>query len=73
MRKQKNKRRFAHGGPREGAGRPEGRTKTKVCVSIDTEVLTKATDSLTRPFSNLVEMLLDRYTTNTINSKEPVL
>ncbi len=53
-----------HGGARPGAGRPLGRTKVKVSVSIDTRLFKKATRHVSSPFSHLVEMLLDRHITN---------
>lgn len=65
----KKRGKFQHGGARHGAGRRpkiEG-AKTKVSVSIDTGVFTKAKTRWGDAFSNLVEMLLDQYATNPVN------
>ena len=51
------------GGAREGAGRPEGITKTKTSVSVDTEVLDTALAKWGGKLSPLVEKLLRDYLT----------
>ncbi len=50
------------GGARPGAGRPEGKTKEKISVSVDSEVLQKALDNWKGKTSQLVEQLLKDYT-----------
>jgi len=49
------------GGAREGAGRPEGITKTKTSVSVDTEVLDAALAKWGGKLSPLLEKLLRDY------------
>jgi hypothetical protein len=49
------------GGPREGAGRPEGQTKEKISVSVDREVLAKALKKWKGKKSPLIEKLLHDY------------
>lgn len=66
-RKGKSGRRLQHGGARPGAGRPEGRTKVKICVSIDALIFSKAKQAASAPFSQLVEMLLDQYAPDPVN------
>jgi len=51
------------GGAREGAGRPEGQTKSKVSVSVDADVLEKALGKWGGKLSPLVEKLLRDYLT----------
>jgi hypothetical protein len=68
--KVKNEKKSMHGGARPGAGRPLGHTKTKITVSLNESAVIKARSLWHQPFSNLVEMLLDRYVTNPINSME---
>lgn len=49
------------GGARNGAGRPEGQTKSKVSVSIDAETLEAALAKWGGKLSPLVEKLLRDY------------
>lgn len=49
------------GGARLGAGRPEGRTKTRTTISVDTEVMDAAAKKWDGNFSALVEKLLRSY------------
>lgn len=49
------------GGARPGAGRPEGQTKSKVSVSIDTQTLDDALTKWGGKLSPLVEKLLRSY------------
>jgi hypothetical protein len=63
----KSPRRFQHGGARPRAGRPPGRTKTKVCVSVDSDKLARASAKWRHALPNLVEMLLDQYASNPVN------
>jgi hypothetical protein len=49
------------GGARPGAGRPEGQTKTKISVSVDTAALEKAQKIWGGKTSQLVETLLEEY------------
>ena len=51
------------GGARNGAGRPEGVTKTKTSVSVDSDVLEKALAKWGGKLSPLVEKLLRDYLT----------
>jgi hypothetical protein len=50
------------GGARPGAGRPEGQTKSKVSVSIDSDTLEAALKKWGGKLSPLVEKLLRTYT-----------
>ena len=49
------------GGAREGAGRPEGRTKRKISVSVDGKTLDAALEKWGGKTSPLVEKLLRDY------------
>ena len=49
------------GGARPGAGRPEGQTKSKVSVSVDSVTLESALDKWGGKLSPLVEKLLRSY------------
>jgi hypothetical protein len=49
------------GGARPGAGRPEGQTKSKVSISVDSETLEKALGKWGGKLSPLVEKLLRSY------------
>jgi len=49
------------GGAREGAGRPEGITKRKISVSIDTSTLDEALKKWGGKTSPLIEKLLQEY------------
>lgn len=49
------------GGMRLGAGRPEGQTKSKVSVSVDSETLESALKKWDGKLSPLVEKLLRDY------------
>lgn len=49
------------GGARPGAGRPEGQTKSKVSVSVDSETLETALAKWGGKLSPLVEKLLRSY------------
>lgn len=49
------------GGARPGAGRPKGQTKSKVTVSIDSDVLAGAVEKWNGKLSPLVEKLLRSY------------
>jgi hypothetical protein len=49
------------GGARPGAGRPKGQTKTKVTVSIDSDVLKRASEKWEGKLSPLMEKLLRSY------------
>jgi len=49
------------GGAREGAGRPQGQTKKKISVSIDSESLEKALNKWEGKTSQLVETLIKDY------------
>ena len=49
------------GGARPGAGRPEGQTKSKVSVSVDTDTLEIALNKWGGKLSPLVEKLLRNY------------
>ena len=49
------------GGARPGAGRPEGQTKSKVSVSIDSDTLEAALAKWGGKLSPLVENLLRSY------------
>jgi hypothetical protein len=49
------------GGARAGAGRPEGKTKEKISVSVDSDALQKALSTWKGKTSQLVEQLLKDY------------
>jgi len=49
------------GGARPGAGRPSGQTKSKVSVSIDSDVLRHSLEKWDGKLSPLVEKLLRSY------------
>lgn len=51
------------GGAREGSGRPEGQTKDKISVSVDSAILFKALSKWGGKTSPLVEKLLQDYVT----------
>ena len=59
------------GGAREGAGRPSGRTKRTICVSVNETVLMRAIKRWKRETSRLVEKLLDLYGSNTVKLETP--
>jgi hypothetical protein len=52
------------GGPRPGAGRPLGKTKVKICVSINAAVWQSALSLWRGKRSPLVENLLSAYVGN---------
>lgn len=58
------------GGTRPGAGRPEGKTKEKISVSVDSEVLQKALSGWKGKTSQLVEMLLSSYALSKTSANE---
>jgi hypothetical protein len=60
-----SKKRFKWGGARPGAGRPEGRTKTKICVSVNEGVWQSALSQWNGKASRLVENLLLTYVKST--------
>jgi hypothetical protein len=49
------------GGPRKGAGRPEGQTKEKISISVDRDTLSKALKKWGGKKSPLIEKLLQDY------------
>jgi uncharacterized protein (DUF4415 family) len=49
------------GGARPGAGRPAGQTKSKVSVSVDSDILEKALTKWGGKVSPLMEKLLRSY------------
>jgi hypothetical protein len=55
----------AWGGPRVGAGRPKGRSKAKVCISVSAAIWRAALSSWNGKASRLVENLLFDYVQNT--------
>jgi len=61
MSQQERKKNKGWGGARSGAGRPPGRTKTTVCVSVNETVFQRAIRRWKRKTSRLVEKLLDLY------------
>lgn len=54
------------GGAREGAGRPPGQTKTKISVSVDSEILEKSLEKWGGKKSALIENLLMEYENGSI-------
>ena len=68
---QQKKERKRWGGARRGAGRPPGRTKTTICVSVNETVLMRAIRRWKRETSRLVEKLLDLYGSNTVKLEAP--
>jgi hypothetical protein len=57
------------GGRRNGAGRPEGKTKTKICVSVNQAVWQSALNLWRGKGSPLVETLLSAYVHNAGGNK----
>jgi hypothetical protein len=68
---QQEKERKGWGGARQGAGRPPGRTKRTICVSVNETVLMRAIKRWKRETSRLVEKLLDLYASNTVKLETP--
>jgi hypothetical protein len=60
----KIKKKLSWGGIRKGAGRPSGRTKAKICVSVNEAVWQSALDLWRGKGSPLVEKLLLAYVGN---------
>jgi hypothetical protein len=58
------------GGAREGAGRPAGRTKKKICVSVNESVWQSALRLWRGKGSPLVEKLLTAYVENADDNKQ---
>ena len=58
------------GGARKGAGRPEGATKAKICVSVNEAVWQSALSLWRGKGSPLVEKLLSAYVGNAGNTKQ---
>jgi hypothetical protein len=54
------------GGARPGAGRPQGRTKIKVSVSVNETVVNRACERWGDKLSRLVEKLLDLYASDNV-------
>lgn len=52
------------GGARQGAGRPEGKTKQKISVSVDSKLLEESLEMWKGKTSQLVEQLLKDYTSS---------
>lgn len=61
MAREKSKNQFGWGGRRKGAGRPTGRTKAKICVSVNEAVWQSALSLWRGKASPLVENLLSAY------------
>ena len=61
MSQQEKTEKIGWGGARKGAGRPPGRTKTTLCVSVNETVFHRAIRRWKRGTSRLVEKLLDLY------------
>jgi hypothetical protein len=57
MSKEKQKK-FQHGGARKGAGRPEGATKEKICVSVNSQNWQAALSRWKKKGSWLVDSLI---------------
>jgi hypothetical protein len=57
------------GGARKGAGRPEGKTKAKICVSVNESVWQSALRLWRGRASPLVENLLSAYVDSAGGSK----
>lgn len=51
----------ARGGSRLGAGRPKGRSKTKICVSVNQTIWQSAVSIWNGSASHLVEKSLSEY------------
>jgi len=61
MSKEKRKK-FSHGGAREGAGHPKtGITKKKICISINQQTWQAAFGSWTGKASHFIEMLVSDH------------
>jgi hypothetical protein len=58
-------------GARPGAGRPLGRTKKTISVSVNGSVLTRAIKRWKKETSRVVEKLLDLYASNIIELETP--
>ncbi|HEX7516013.1 MAG TPA: hypothetical protein VF345_01865 [Chthoniobacterales bacterium] len=61
---QQEKEKKQWGGARMGAGRPPGRTKKTICISVNESVLRRAVKRWQKETSRLVEKLLDLYASN---------
>ena len=61
---EKKEKKSNHGGWRPGAGRPVGRKKIKLSVSVDGKIFKRASRRWRKKTSQLIEMLLDRFASN---------
>lgn len=68
---QQEKEKKQWGGARQGAGRPPGRTKKTICISVNETVLKRAIKRWRKETSRLVEKLLDLYGTNSVELEAP--
>ena len=66
MATEKDKKPSNRGGARVGAGRPKGRKKVKISVSVSREIWNTALSRWKNKGSRLVDMLLDRWVKNEI-------